>query len=76
MALNKGALVAGIKGALDAAAAMEEGAAAARVMLANQIATAIDAYVRSADVLPGIKVVTTGTATNHTGATTVNGKLG
>jgi hypothetical protein len=75
MALNKGALMAGIKGALDAAATMEEGAAAARVMLADQIATAIDTYVRAAVVNPGIPVSTTGSATAHTGATTGTGTL-
>lgn len=63
MALNKGALEGSILGALNAAAAMEDGAAAARSLLAAKIAAAIDAYVRTADVKPGIPVSTGGATT-------------
>lgn len=75
MPLVKATLQAGIQAALDAAAAMEEGAVAARTMIASQIADAIHAYVSAADVNPGIPVATTGTAASHTGATTAKGSL-
>lgn len=43
--------------------------------LANELANAIDAYIKTAQVNPGIPVSTTGTPTAQTGATTGTGSL-
>lgn len=43
--------------------------------LANELANAIDAYIKTAQVNPGIPVSTTGTPTAQTGATTGPGSL-
>lgn len=42
---------------------------------ANGLADAIDAFVKTGEVQPGITVSTTGTATAQTGATTSTGKI-
>jgi hypothetical protein len=43
--------------------------------LAGAIASAVEAFVKSGDVMPGISVATTGTAAAQTGATTGTGKI-
>lgn len=43
--------------------------------LANELANAIDTYIKTAQVNPGIPVSTTGTPTAQTGATTGPGTL-
>lgn len=43
--------------------------------LANELANAIDAYIKTAQVNPGIPVATTGSPTAQTGATTGPGSL-
>ena len=43
--------------------------------LADKLAAAIDAFVRSAQVNPGIPVATAGTAAAQTGATTGTGTI-
>lgn len=43
--------------------------------LANELANAIDTYIKTAQVNPGIPVSTTGTPTAQTGATTGPGSL-
>jgi hypothetical protein len=42
---------------------------------ANGLADAIDAFVKTGEVQPGITVSTTGTAAAQTGATTGTGKI-
>lgn len=42
---------------------------------ANGLADAIDAFVKTGEVQPGITVSTTGTAAAQTGATTSTGKI-
>lgn len=42
---------------------------------ADGLADAIDAFVKTGEVQPGITVSTTGTATAQTGATTSTGKI-
>jgi hypothetical protein len=42
---------------------------------ANGLADAIDAFVKTGEVQPGITVSTTGTAVAQTGATTSTGKI-
>lgn len=42
---------------------------------ANGLADAIDAFVKTGEVQPGIPVSTTGTAAAQTGATTGSGKI-
>lgn len=42
---------------------------------ANGLADAIDAFVKTGEVQPGIPVSTTGTAAAQTGATTSTGKI-
>lgn len=43
--------------------------------LANELADAIDTYIKTAQVNPGIPVATTGSPTAQTGATTGPGTL-
>lgn len=43
--------------------------------LANDLANAIDAYIKTAQVNPGIPVATAGSSTAQTGATTGPGTL-
>lgn len=43
--------------------------------LANELANAIDAYIKTAQVNPGIPVATAGSPTAQTGATTGPGTL-
>lgn len=45
------------------------------VKLAEKLASAIDTYIRSAQVAPGIPVATAGSPTAQTGATTGPGSL-
>lgn len=48
---------------------------AAQKKLANALATAIDKYIKTAQVNPGIAVATAGSPTAQTGATTAPGTL-
>ena len=73
MALVPATLEQTLKAALDKAAASEE--EKARADLAKDLATAIDAYIKTAQVAPGIPVTTAGSAAAQTGATTGPGTL-
>jgi hypothetical protein len=78
MALNKATLAQQLKAIFDGVSPEATGItdpAALRQKMANEMADAIDAFIKSAKVTvaSGISVSTTGTATAHTGSTTAPG---
>ena len=72
MALNKAILKAEIKQIMTDMRTREENA---DDEYADRLSTAIDTYIKTAQVNPGIPVATTGTAAAQTGATTAPGTL-
>lgn len=75
MALNKTALKSSLKAALLEQRNLKEDPTAAADSLAAALSDAIDAFVKSGQVNPGIPVSTTGTAAAQTGATTGPGMI-
>jgi len=78
MALNKAALVTQLKAIFDGVSPEATGItdpAALRQKMANDMADAIDAFVKTGTVAAGIAVSTTGTAAAQTGATTAIGTI-
>jgi hypothetical protein len=73
--LVKETLQTAIQAAFTAQMNKTENREAAISDLADKLATAIDAFVKSAQVNPGIPVSTAGTAAAQTGATTAPGTL-
>lgn len=75
--LNKGTLKDSIKSAmLNAAKQTDPKKQADSVdVLAQGIADAVEAFVKSGEVAPGITVATTGTASAQQGQTTGTGKI-
>jgi hypothetical protein len=68
MALVKQTLEAQLTTLFDSLASDAGDPAAARQRLVQELATAVDAYIKTATV--NVTVVTAGTATNHTGTGT------
>lgn len=75
MALNKSGLKSAIKAALLAQRNITTDPNAAADRLADDLANAIDAFVKTGEVPAGIPVSTAGSATAQTGATTANGTI-
>ncbi|MDR1199062.1 MAG: hypothetical protein LBK94_08660 [Prevotellaceae bacterium] len=75
MALNRETLKTAIQAAFAAQVNKTDSQANAISDLADKIATAIDTFIKSAQVNPGIPVSTTGSAAAQTGATTSTGTL-
>lgn len=68
-------LAADIESAFNEAFSDKENPDASRKKLAQKLATAIDKYIKTAQVNPGIAVATAGSPTAQTGATTAPGTL-
>lgn len=75
MALNKPALKSAIKTALLAQRNITTDPVSAADQLATALADAIDTFVKTGKVQPGIAVSTTGSATAQAGATTAEGSI-
>lgn len=60
---------------LDIFTRMRQATEVSDQQLANELANAIDAYIKTAQVNPGIPVATAGSPTAQTGATTGPGTL-
>lgn len=75
MPLDKLGLKLLLEEALNTASKAVQNPPGTRAQLATDISNAIDAFVKSGDVKPGITVSTTGTAAFQTGATTGIGKI-
>ena len=78
MALNKATLATQLKTIFDGVSPEATGItdpAALREKMANDMADAIDAFVRTGTVAAGIAVSTTGTAAAQTGSTTGIGTI-
>jgi len=73
--LVKSTLEQALLAAFNAASDVDKKPADLRAQMARDIATAIDSYIRTAQVNRGIPVATTGTAAAQTGATTGTGML-
>jgi hypothetical protein len=76
MALNKATLAQQLKTIFDGVSPEATGItdpALLRQKLANEMADAIDTFIKTANVASGIPVSTTGTAAAQTGATTAPG---
>lgn len=78
MALNKATLAQQLKTIFDGVSPEATGItdpALLREKLANEMADAIDAFVKTGKVATGITLTSTGTATAHTGQTTSEGTI-
>ena len=75
MALVVSALETAILQAFNNVSNIEESPEDLRKRMAKDLAQAIDVYIRTAQVSPGIPVATAGTAAAQTGATTAPGTL-
>jgi hypothetical protein len=78
MALNKTVLAQQLKAIFDGVSPEATGVIdpdALRQKVANEMADAIDAFVKTGTVAPGITVSTTGSAAAQTGATTGTGTI-
>lgn len=75
MALNKAGLKSAIKSVLLAQRNITSDPVSAADQMAEGLANAIDAYVKTGEVKAGIPVATTGSSTAQTGATTANGSI-
>ena len=75
MALVVSTLEAALLQAFNNVSDVEASPADLRRQMAREIAQAIDAYIRTAQVSSGIPVATAGTAAAQTGATTAPGTL-
>lgn len=75
MALDKVTLEQEFKTALDAESDARVDPAEARKRTAKAFAEAVDRFVKTGTVNPGIAVATAGTATSQTGTTTGTGTI-